>query len=86
MQIDYQQVNQQQLASDIDEIRNNIGTPTYEDFQHLKKVERWGRFSAFLGYAMAWIFPLNILGAFLISIGNISRWANVAHPGLARRL
>jgi fatty acid desaturase len=82
MQINYTQVDQKQLAKDIDEIKKNIGTPTLEDFQHLKKVERWGRLSALIGYSMAWIFPFNLLGAFLISIGNVSRWANVAHPVL----
>jgi fatty acid desaturase len=82
MQINYKQVDQKQLANDIDEIKKTIGKPTIEDFQHLKRVERWGRLSAILGYSVAWIFPLNILGAFLISLGNISRWANVAHPVL----
>lgn len=80
MQINYSQVDQGELAKDIDEIKKTIGRPTVEDFQHLKKVEFWGRFSAVLGYSIAWLFPFNILGAFLISIGNISRWANVAHP------
>ncbi len=80
MQIDYQQVDQKQLARDIDEIKKQIGAPTFEDFRHLKKVELWGRAIALLGYSMAWIFPFNILGAFLISTGNICRWANVAHP------
>ena len=80
MQIDYAQVDKKQLAKDIDEIKKTIGAPTIEDFHYLKKVEFWGRISALLGYSMAWIFPLNILGAFLISIGNVSRWANVAHP------
>jgi fatty acid desaturase len=82
MQINYAQVDQKQLAKDIDEIKKTIGKPTIEDFQHLKKVERWGRLSAILGYSMAWIFPLNLLGALLISVGNVSRWANVAHPVL----
>ncbi len=82
MQIDYKKVDQKQLANDIDDIKKTIGKPTVEDFQHLKRVERWGRLSAILGYSIAWIFPLNILGAFLISLGNISRWANVAHPVL----
>lgn len=82
MQINYAQVDQKQLAADIDEIKKTIGQPTVEDFQHLKKIERWGRISAFLGYSMAWIFPLNLLGAVLISIGNTCRWANVAHPVL----
>ncbi len=80
MQINYAQVDKAQLAKDIDDIKKTIGKPTQEDFQHLKKVELWGRLSAILGYATAWIFPFNLLSAFLISIGNISRWANVAHP------
>ena len=46
----------------------------------MKKVEFWGRLSVIVGYSIAWIFPFNILGALLISIANVSRWANVAHP------
>jgi fatty acid desaturase len=80
MQINYKQVDQKQLAQDIDDIKRQLGTPTIEDFKHLKKLELWGRITAILGYSMAWIFPLNILGAFLISTANITRWANVAHP------
>lgn len=82
LQINYAQVDLKQLASDIDEIKKTIGKPTIEDFQHLKKIELWGRLSALLGYSIAWMFPFNILGAFLISIGNVTRWANVAHPVL----
>jgi fatty acid desaturase len=82
MHIDYAQVDKYHLAKDIDNIKKSIGKPTWEDFSHLKKVEFWGRLSAIIGYATAWIFPLNLLSAFLISIGNISRWANVAHPVL----
>ena len=82
MQMNYQQVDHKQLAKDIDEIKKGIGNPTIDDFHHLKKVERWGRLSAFLGYAIAWMFPFNIAAALLISLGNISRWANVAHPVL----
>ncbi|MEN8251926.1 MAG: fatty acid desaturase, partial [Bacteroidota bacterium] len=80
MQTNYAQVDKALLAKDIGDIKKTIGKPTQEDFQHLKKIELWGRLSALLGYATAWIFPLNLLSAFLISIGNISRWANVAHP------
>ena len=82
MQINYSQVDQKQLAEDIDEIKKTIGKPTIEDFQHLKKLERWGRLASFLGYAMAWIIPFNPLAALLISTGNVNRWANVAHPVL----
>ncbi|MBV1916060.1 MAG: fatty acid desaturase [Pseudomonadales bacterium] len=80
MPVQYAQVDQQQLAIDINAIKETIGKPTFEDFQHLKKVERWGRWFAIFGYLTAWIFPLNILSALLISTANICRWANVAHP------
>ncbi len=80
MTINYAQVDKKQLAADIDEIKKTIGKPTVEDLQHLKKVELWGRISAFIGYATAWIIPFNPISALLISTGNVSRWANVAHP------
>jgi fatty acid desaturase len=82
MEINYTHVDHKQLANDVDEIKKHIGKPTIEDFHHLRKVELWGRLSAFIGYATAWIIPFNPLSAFLISIGNVSRWANVAHPVL----
>ena len=82
MGINYSQVDQVQLAKDVDAIKETIGTPTTEDLNHLKKVELAGRLSGVLGYAMAWVFPLNILGALLISTANVTRWANVAHPVL----
>ncbi len=82
MQINYAQVDQNQLKNDIDALKKSLGKPTYDDFLHLKKVERWGRLAAIFGYATAWIFPFNILAALLISIGNVTRWANVAHPVL----
>ncbi len=82
MQINYAQVDKKQLAEDIDGIKKTLGDPTMDDLQHLKKVELWGRIAAFIGYATAWIIPFNPLSAFLISTGNVSRWANVAHPVL----
>jgi len=51
----------------------------FEDFQHLKKIERWGQICSVLGYGTAWIIP-NPVSAFLISLGNVNRWANVNHP------
>lgn len=78
----YHDIDQDQLQKDIEEIRDNIGAATIEDFNHLLKVERWGRIAAFIGYATAWIPGINIISAFLISTGNVTRWANVAHPVL----
>ncbi|MDO9236385.1 MAG: fatty acid desaturase [Aquabacterium sp.] len=49
------------------------------DFKHLKKIERWGRFCTVIGYATAWLIP-NPVSAFLISLGNVNRWTNIAHP------
>jgi len=80
MPINYAQIDKQQLANDVDSIKSSIGQASIEDFKHLKKIEWWGRISALMGYLMASVFPLNILGAFLISLGNITRWANVTHP------
>ena len=50
-----------------------------EDFEHLRKIERWGRACTAIGYGTSWIVP-NPISAFFISIGNINRWAGVNHP------
>lgn len=42
-------------------------------------MERWGRACSLLGYCTAWIIP-NPISAWLISLGNLNRWANMAHP------
>jgi len=70
------------LEKDIDALKAEVGDPTIEDFKHLKKLELWGRISTVIGYLTAWIIPFNIFSAFLLSVGNITRWANVAHPVL----
>ncbi|ORU93694.1 MAG: fatty acid desaturase [Cycloclasticus sp. symbiont of Bathymodiolus heckerae] len=80
MHVDYASVDRKQLAKDIDELRKKVKEPTQEDFQHLKKVELWGRLCAIFGYATAWIIPFNPISAFFISTANMSRWANVTHP------
>jgi len=56
------------------------------DFAHLKKIERWGRVSAVLGWLTAWIAP-NPLSALLLSLGRSTRWLlmhHVAHRGYDR--
>ncbi len=92
---DYKDVNQKQLQTDIDEIKKTLGATTEKDFQHLLKLERWGRGSTLSGFLLIllisylnytndlssyifWFFGL--VAAFLISLGNVSRWANVTHP------
>ena len=93
---DYKNVDQKQLERDIDAIKETIGARTQEDFQHLLKLERWGRGSTISGFFLIFMvvfldsasygissplfWLLGIIGAFLISVGNVARWANVTHP------
>jgi len=92
----YEEVDQAQLEKDIDAIKENMPPVNEEDFQHLLKMERWGRFFTFGGYGIifflslaellldglsSWIFWIfALLSAFFISMGNVARWANVTHP------
>jgi fatty acid desaturase len=48
------------------------------DYQHLRKLESWGKICSALGYSTAWLFP-NPLSAALISQGIVTRWAMVTH-------
>ena len=90
----YEQVDQTQLQKEIENIKKEIKV-TYEDFEHLLKLEKWGKIATYSGFALIalvsilnsydslslfdfWFF--GILGAFLIGVGNVSRWSNVTHP------
>ena len=92
----YQDIDQNQLQKDIDAIKETIGTTTEEDFQHLLKLERWGRDSTIFGYFLILLvsmlemtnaglngfvfWTIALVAAIFIGVGNVSRWANVAHP------
>jgi len=91
----YDQVDQVQLQRDIDHIKVTLGTASWEDFQHLLKMERWGRAATFLGYGLILLvsflelkytlssltfWMIALFAAILIAVGNVSRWANVTHP------
>lgn len=92
----YEDIDKDQLQVDIEEIKKSIGTPTWEDFQHLLKLEKWGRGLTFFGYFLILMisvlevsrygisslafWEMSILAALAIGVGNVSRWANVAHP------
>lgn len=92
----YEEIDQEQLQKDIDEIKDNLGPTTYEDFKHLLKLEKWGRALNILGYSLIILLSymetsesglsgylfwiVAVVSAFLIGIANVSRWANVAHP------
>jgi fatty acid desaturase len=91
----YEDIDKEQLQKDIEAIKETIGTPTQADFQHLLKLERWGRASTLLGYFLIFVVSglelsmglsgvvfwlIAIISALLIGVGNVSRWANVTHP------
>jgi fatty acid desaturase len=91
----YQDVDKDQLQKDIDAIKDTIGDPTQEDFQHLLKLEMWGRaftlggfflifvivgFEASSDFGGFWFWFLSVIAAVSIGIGNVARWADVAHP------
>jgi len=90
----YEDVDKEQLERDINAIKENMDPVGEADFQHLLKLERWGRMFTFGGYglmlvmaiagiisgAVFWI--LAVVAAVLIGIGNVTRWADVVHPVL----
>jgi len=89
----YEDIDKAQLEKDIDAIKETIGDPTWEDYQHLLKLERWGRWSTYSGYFLILVINLLSLESFsfwfmaliaaaLIAVGNVARWANVTHPVL----
>ena len=94
----YEDIDKEQLQRDIEDVKAQVGAPSKEDFQHLLKLERWGRMASASGYLLILIinlleltdlkmgsfgfWSLAILSAVLIGVGNVSRWANVAHPVL----
>ena len=92
----YEEVDQEELERDIDSIKETMAAVGEADFQHLLKLERWGRAFTFSGYALIVILSIielalgglnvflfwtfAIIAAMLISTGNVSRWANTTHP------
>lgn len=69
-----------QLGADLRRLRAKANKDlSMDDFDHLRKLERWGRICSVLGYGTAWIVP-NPISALLISTGNVNRWANITHP------
>ena len=92
----YEDIDKEQLEKDIDAIKETMLPPNEEDFQHLLKLERWGKRFTYSGYALILMitliefftgglsslvfWPLAIVAALLISTGNVSRWANTTHP------
>ena len=91
----YHDIDKEELQRDIDNIKVTLGSASWEDFQHLRKMERWGRSFTFSGYVLIALlsflelryglsslafWSMVLTAALLIGTGNVSRWANVAHP------
>ena len=91
----YEDVDKEQLQRDLEEIKANLGPVGQEDFQHLLKLERWGRASTLAGFFLIYVvtalevsiglstfgfWTIAIIAAVLIGLGNVARWANVTHP------
>jgi len=93
---DYRDVDQAQLQKDIDQIKETIGAVNEVDYQHLLKLERWGRGSTLFGFFLLIVISIldathfgipslafwliGVIAAILIGVGNVGRWANVTHP------
>ncbi len=76
----YHTIDRDQLANDLDKIRDEVLADIgEEDFNHLKKIEKWGRTCSIIGYATAWMIPFNPISAYFISQGNTTRWTTIAH-------
>ncbi|SFV68182.1 POSSIBLE LINOLEOYL-CoA DESATURASE (DELTA(6)-DESATURASE) [hydrothermal vent metagenome] len=93
----YEDIDKEQLEKDINAIKETMEPVGEEDFQHLLKMQRWGRMFTFGGYGIILLlsimglggelssvvfWPLALLAAIGISTGNVARWANVTHPVL----
>jgi fatty acid desaturase len=87
----YKDIDKDQLQKDVEAIKETIGDPTWEDFEHLLKLELWGRICTVSGFIImtgsayfalsGWEFwGLAVVAAILMGVGNVARWANVTHP------
>ena len=91
----YEDIDQAQLQKDIDDIKKRLKVGQ-KDFEHLLKLERWGKMFTYSGFALIAIVTIlntfhsgmsefdfwffGIIGAFFIGVGNVARWSNVTHP------
>ena len=84
----FHHVDRDAFARDLDQIRKDaVSSLSWADFEHLRKMERWGRACTIAGYATGWIAP-NPLSILLLSTGSMARWTivvhHVSHRGLDR--
>jgi fatty acid desaturase len=72
-------MNIDRLAEELEALRLRVNQElTIEDFNHLRKIEWWGRGLSCIGYGTIWLFP-NPITAFCISMGHFTRWLLAHH-------
>ncbi|MFO0661292.1 MAG: fatty acid desaturase [Polyangiaceae bacterium] len=72
-------IDYEAFARDLDALRREIDANLGpEDLAHMQKIERWGRWCTWGGYATAWIAP-NPISAFLLAQGTTARWTMMMH-------
>lgn len=75
------------FAADIEALRAEVyASFGSSDYTHLRKIERYGRLASLCGYGTAWL-AFNPLSAFLISLGQCTRWLlahHIMHRGYDR--
>jgi fatty acid desaturase len=72
-------IDYEAFARDLSALRAEVDASLGpEDLEHLRKIERWGRWCTGLGYGTAWLGP-NLVSAALISLGNTARWTTLMH-------
>ncbi len=88
----YEDVDKEQLERDINEIKETMAPVGQEDFEHLLKLEKWGRAFTLGGVVVMvlmaifgiisgfWFWVLATVAALALSTGNVARWADVVHP------
>ncbi len=87
----YEDIDKGKLQEDIEAIKKNLDPVNWEDFQHLLKLERWGRGATLSGFFIIFVisfleinsfvfWSFALIAAILIGVGNVARWANVTHP------
>jgi len=92
---EYKDIDKEQLQIDIDAVKETIGDPTWEDFEHLLRMEGLGKFFTFTGFFVMVVtiyidetsglsslafWGFALFAAIFMGVGNVARWANVTHP------
>ena len=61
---DYKDIDKEQLQKDIDDIKSKVGPVTWEDFDFLMKMQKWGRISLTTGILLLLVIVFNDFNIF----------------------